>query len=153
MLGWIKSVLQMPEGGTAQRASGEDRVMAAAALMVEIASSDGAFSATERRAIEDILVRRFALPPGEAGPLVDEVIALHARSTDLHRFVSALNRRFTPEERLSVAEMLWEVAYADGEAQNYESGLMRRLAGLLYLEDADVGAARRRVRARLGLEG
>jgi uncharacterized tellurite resistance protein B-like protein len=47
--------------------------------------------------------------------------------------------------------MLWEVAYADGRLHHMESSLIRRVAGLLYVPDQDSGAARRRVRERLGL--
>ena len=77
-----------------------------------------------------------------------EVVALHENASDVFRFTSALNKRFSPEERLEIVELLWEVVYADGEAHHYETNLMRRLAGLLYLEDGDVGAARKRVLAR-----
>jgi len=48
-------------------------------------------------------------------------------------------------------EMLWEVVFADGEEHAFETNLMRRLAGLLYVTDQESGAARRRVRTRLGL--
>jgi len=48
--------------------------------------------------------------------------------------------------------MAWEVAYADGELHDFEANLLRRLAGLLYIEDRDSGMARKRVLDRLGLE-
>jgi uncharacterized tellurite resistance protein B-like protein len=41
--------------------------------------------------------------------------------------------------------MLWEVAYADGNVDDYEANLVRRVAGLLYVPDRDSGAARKRV--------
>ena len=58
---------------------------------------------------------------------------------------------FEPEERIALIEMLWEVAYADGELHDYEASLIRRITGLLYVSDRDSGEARKRVRARLGL--
>ena len=47
--------------------------------------------------------------------------------------------------------MLWEVAYADGALHDYESNLMRRLAGLLHVSDRDSGEARKRAIERLGI--
>ena len=55
------------------------------------------------------------------------------------------------EERIGVIEMLWEVAYADGELHDYEASLLRRVAGLLYVSDRANGEARLRVMAKLGI--
>jgi len=149
MIGWLKNFLAAESGPTSHAAVHEgDRVMAAAALMVEVAARDGEFSAGERTTIERLLASHFKLDEASARSMVDEVISLHEDASDVFRFTSALNRRFSPEERLEIVELLWEVVYADGEAHHYETSLMRRLAGLLYLDDADVGAARKRVLAR-----
>ncbi|MDF3072347.1 MAG: hypothetical protein K0S54_14 [Alphaproteobacteria bacterium] len=149
MIGWLKSFLAAESGPTSHAAvHAGDRVMAAAALMVEVAARDGEFSAGERRMIEGLLQAQFRLDEAAAKNMVDAVVSLHDNASDVFRFTSALNKRFSPEERLQIVELLWEVVYADGEAHHYETSLMRRLAGLLYLEDADVGAARKRVLAR-----
>jgi uncharacterized tellurite resistance protein B-like protein len=149
MIGWLKTFLAAESGPTSHAAvHASDRVMAAAALMVEAAARDGDFSVGERATIERLLQSHFALDAKAAATMVDEVVSLHDNASDVFRFTSALNKRFSPEERLEIVELLWEVVYADGEAHHYETSLMRRLAGLLYLEDADVGAARKRVLAR-----
>jgi uncharacterized tellurite resistance protein B-like protein len=150
MIGWLKTFLATESGPTSHAAVHEgDRVMAAAALMVEVAARDGDFSAGERAIIERLLQAQFQLDAAAAKTMVDDVVSLHDNASDVFRFTSALNKRFSPEERLQIVELLWEVVYADGEAHHYETSLMRRLAGLLYLEDAEVGAARKRVLARL----
>ena len=46
-------------------------------------------------------------------------------------------------------EMLWEVVYADGTLDDFESNMMRRVAGLLYVNDRESGEARKRVQARM----
>jgi uncharacterized tellurite resistance protein B-like protein len=149
MIGWLKSFLAAESGPTSHAAiHGSDRIMAAAALMVEVAARDGEFSAGERAIIERLLQAHFDLNASAAKTMVDDVVGLHEDASDVFRFTSALNKRFSPEERLGIVELLWEVVYADGEAHHYETNLMRRLAGLLYLEDGDVGAARKRVLAR-----
>ncbi len=62
-----------------------------------------------------------------------------------------INESFAPAERVTVIEMLWEVAYADGILHDYEANLVRRVGGLLFVPDHDTGEARKRVLARLGL--
>jgi uncharacterized tellurite resistance protein B-like protein len=48
-------------------------------------------------------------------------------------------------------EMLWEVVFSDGEEDNYESNLMRRIAGLLYISDKESGDIRKKVMRDLNL--
>ena len=70
-------------------------------------------------------------------------------STQLYAFTRVIQERFSDEERIGMIEMLWEVAYADGHLHEYESSLVRRVSGLIYVADRDSGAARKRVRQRL----
>jgi len=48
-------------------------------------------------------------------------------------------------------ELLWQVAFADGNVDMYEANLIRRVAGLIYVSDVDRGRAKKRVEARLGI--
>ena len=66
-------------------------------------------------------------------------------------YVSVVTDRCPPEQRMWLIEMLWEVAYADGELHALESNLLRRIGGLLHVTDVEVGAARKRVLQRMGL--
>jgi uncharacterized tellurite resistance protein B-like protein len=49
--------------------------------------------------------------------------------------------------------MVWMVVLADGNLDVHESQLMRRLAGLLFVDDVESGLAAQRARHRLGLAG
>ena len=61
--------------------------------------------------------------------------------------------RMTPDQRIGLIEMLWEVAYADGVLDPEEDLLIRRIAGLIYVTDRDRVLARQSVLTRLGLAG
>ena len=50
-------------------------------------------------------------------------------------------------------EMLWEVAYADGELHDYEANLMRQVTGLLYVTDRESGDARKRAQVKSRASG
>jgi uncharacterized tellurite resistance protein B-like protein len=57
-----------------------------------------------------------------------------------------------PAERIQLIEMLWEVAYADGVLDPEEDLLIRRVAGLIAVEDRERVLARQRVAARRGIQ-
>lgn len=127
--------------------------LAAAALLVEAALVDGAIDEAERAAIARVLADRFALTDGEvAGMLADAEAKAHA-SVGVYRAISAIRDALAAEERVAVVEMLWEVVYADAVLHDYEANLLRRVAGLLHVSDAECGVVRRRVLARLEAGG
>ncbi len=152
MLDFFKTLLdgQRP---TESSASGQDESeLAAACLLVEAAAMDGDIDPAERRRILELLRERFQLPADEADGLLDAAEAQAAESVEWHGFTNTIKNTFSEEERIKLIEMLWEVAYADGELHDYEASLLRRVGGLIYVSDRDRGEAHNRVRARLGLD-
>ena len=129
----------------------EERQLAAAALMVEAATMDGALGADERVRIGRLVQERFGLSADEAVDLITEAEQAVAASVQWHGFTSAIKDGFDHAERVQLIEMLWEVVYADGQLHDYEASLLRRIAGLLYVSDRERGEARKRVLARLGI--
>ena len=127
----------------------DDLHMAAAALLAEAALGDDDFDEAERKVIERLVRERFGLGEAEAGNLVDAAEREARDASHLLRFTRVIKDNFTPEERIELIEMIWEVVYADGELHAYEDSLLRRIAGLIYVSDRDRGDARKRVLARL----
>ena len=99
------------------------------------------------------LERRFALSRDEAVELLSDAESASAESTQLFEFTRVIGRSFAHEERIELVEMICEVIYADGELHAHEDSLLRRIGELIYLRDRDRGAARQRVKRRLGLAG
>lgn len=145
---WLRRAKAAPEGAGAPRGP-EEMQLAACALLVETALMDGAFDDGERAVIERLVAARFGLSAADSRTLVAEAEAAAARSPQIFGFTDAVKRHFDDAERVALIEMLWEVAWADGELHDYEENLLRRVAGLIYVSDRDRGAARRRVRERL----
>lgn len=137
------------EPGIADGNPEDDLHLAAAALLVEAASLDDDFAETERRTIAALLESQFDLDPDDVEALIGRASSAVADSAQLYGFTRILKDRLQPDERVRIIEMLWEVACADGEVHSYESGLVRRVAGLLFVPDKDSGEARQRVLARL----
>ena len=49
------------------------------------------------------------------------------------------------EFRLKIIEILWKIIYSDSTNDNYESNLVRRICGLLYVSDRDSGVIKQKV--------
>jgi uncharacterized tellurite resistance protein B-like protein len=149
----LRDILASPPAADEGRVkhSFEERQLAAAALLVEAARLDQGFAAAERSRIEELVVERFGLAEDEAADLVGEAEQMASESVQWQGFTRAIKDGFDYDERVEIIEMLWEVAYADGELHDFEASLIRRITGLLYVADRESGEARKRVLARLGL--
>jgi uncharacterized tellurite resistance protein B-like protein len=138
-------------GGGAESGRPEDELrLAAAALLVEAASMDGDFDDQERHTIAGLLHRRFDLNEDETATLIAEAEDAVDASGQLYAFTRIVKDRYDAEERIGMIEMLWEVAFADGNVDHFESNLIRRIGGLIYVSDRDRGEAKKRVMAKLG---
>lgn len=129
----------------------DDLQVAVAVLLVEAALMDDRFENSERHSIINLLCRRFAMTVDQARALLATAEGTVRQSTQLYRFTRIVAEKLDRAERARIVEMLWEVAYADGVLSPHEDSLIRRIAGLVYVDDADRMAARRRVRERLGM--
>lgn len=119
--------------------------LAAAALMVEVAVQDGQFDKLEKQAIKTILVEKLDLSEIEAEELLHEAVNRQEQSIQILSFTKEIKNHFDENGRANIMEMLWGVVFADGQEDDYESNLMRRIAGLLYISDQKSGEIRKKV--------
>jgi uncharacterized tellurite resistance protein B-like protein len=127
-----------------------DARLALAALLVRLARTDGHYDEAEVARIDAVLLARFALGPFEAASLRTRAETLEQEAPDTVRFTRAIKDHVPYEERIGVVEALWAVALADGRREPDEDSLMRLVAPMLGVEDADSALARQRVVARDG---
>lgn len=146
LIGWLTG-----EPATGGGAPQDELKVALAALLVEAAHSHDHFDERERAVVARLLQRRFNLSSADALKLLAVGEREADRSAELFHFTRIINQRLSPEQRVELIEMLWEVAYADGELDEYEDSLLRRIGGLIYVPDHERGAARQRVLKRLGI--
>ena len=122
---------------------------ALAGLLVEAAMADGALDADERIQIARVLAGQLQLCAAEIDSIIDGAIDSHEERIEIYGLARSIRAETEPEDRVAIMEMAWMVVLADGELHDYESQLMRRLAGLLYVDDIESGRAAKRARARL----
>ncbi len=122
--------------------------LAIAALLVEAARADEHYHEHEKAIIDQSLMAKFALSQEAAQALRAAGEEAQAGAHDIQRF-TRVAKEMAHDEKIAFIEQLWEIVLSDGERDSYEDTLMRRICGLIYLEDRASGEARIRVSARL----
>jgi uncharacterized tellurite resistance protein B-like protein len=147
MIGLVKKMLGISAGGeTCDGWTKERRVLVAAtALLLEMAHIDGSFTEDEQEHIVSILVNEYGLQEDEAKAVMEAARDQMKGSIDLWQFTSVINKHFSPGEKERVIEMVWKVVFADGRLDKYEDYLVHNLADLLHLDHSQLIDAKLRV--------
>ena len=124
---------------------------AIAALLVEASMADGGIDKIEYTHIRHMLVTQLDLSAEDAEAMLDESVVSHDDRIEIHGLTRQIRNDTDAADRSVILEMVWMVVLADGYLDAHESQLMRRLAGLLFVDDVESGLAARRARDRLGL--
>ena len=113
-------------------------------LMIEAAYTDGKVDESELNKIKTSLVNLFDEDLMDVNLVLDKALKDKNNSKSLHHYTSIINKNFTQDKKILLIETLWEIVLSDGDVHDFESNLLRRLAGLLYISDVDSGNARKR---------
>ena len=112
--------------------------------MIEAAFTDGKIEESEIKKIKFSLVNVFDEDEEEVDLVLNQAIKNKNNSKSLHYYTSFINKNFDNDKKILLIEALWEIVLSDGEIHDFESNLIRRLAGLLYISDVKSGNARKR---------
>ncbi len=113
-------------------------------LMIEAAYTDGHIDQGELNKIKNSLVNVFGEEIKEVELVLDEAVKNKNNSKSLHHYTSFINKNFDEDKKILLIETLWEIVLSDNEIHDFESNLIRRLSGLLYISDVNSGNARKR---------
>ena len=113
-------------------------------LMIEAAYTDGKVDVTEINNIKLSLINIFSEDPKEVNLVLEKAEKNKNNSKSLHHYTSLINKSFDDEKKILLIEALWEIVLSDGKIHDFESNLIRRLAGLLYISDVASGNAKKR---------
>jgi len=118
-------------------------------LMIEAANSDGDIGTEEIQKIKESLTNTFKENPEEVDSVLGQSIQNSNNSKSLYYYSSRINKNYSDEQKIKLIEILWEIVLADGQLHDYESSIIRRLSGLLYISDINSGNARKRALSKI----
>ena len=116
-----------------------------AALLIHAAKIDDNYTDVEKEIIKKALISLNAITPNEAEELLKKAEKIEQESNQIVAFTREIKKN-SMEFRLKIIEILWKIVYSDGSSDSYESNLIRRVCGLLYISDRDSGMIKLKIK-------
>ena len=118
-----------------------------AALLIHVAKIDENYEDKEKE-----IIRKTLIELGATISNIDKLIAdasvIEENSNQILSFTREVKN--APEsDKIRIVESLWKIIYSDDNADMYETNLMRRLAGLLYIDAKTMGDLKEKVKIEL----
>ena len=135
----VRAALHSKSAPEAEEISSAEAV---AAILVYTARLDDCYGVEERAQILELLERQAWDIETTPEALMLKAERLCAGVLDCHGFLRVLNSDFEDADRLELMRMMWAVVLVDDVLDEYEANMMRRIAGLLGISDADSGQIR-----------
>ena len=119
-----------------------------AALLIHAAKIDDNYTNVEKEIIKKALISLNATTSNEVEELLLQAEKKEQESNQIIEFTKEIKNK-SMEFRLKIIEILWKIVYSDGSSDSYESNLIRRVCGLLYISDRDSGIIKLKVKNSL----
>ena len=114
------------------------------ALLIHAAKIDEKYSD-----IEEEIIKKTLLEIGAESENIEKIIEkgkkIEANSNQILDFTKKV-KNMTEQNKLKIIESLWKIIYSNKVADIYETSLMRRLAGLLYIDNKVMGDIKEKIK-------
>ena len=117
-----------------------------AALLIHSAKIDENFTEKEKKIIRNALIEMGA-DQNDLDKILEDVELKERDSNQILEFTKEVKNKSIEEKKI-VIEALWNIIYSDENADIYETNLMRRLSGLLYLDPKVVGDIKEKIKSK-----
>ena len=118
-----------------------------AALLIHVAKIDEKYEEKEKEIIKKTLIELGAAS-SNIDKLISDASVIEENSNQILNFTREVKN--APEsDKIRIVESLWKIIYSDDNADMYETNLMRRLAGLLYIDAKTMGDLKEKVKKEL----
>ena len=121
-----------------------DNLIKVSALLIHAAKIDENYSIDEEKIIKETL-----LEIGANNENIDKIIEdgkkIEADSNQILEFTKEV-KNMDIDSKIKIIENLWRIIYSNNEADVYETSLMRRLAGLLYVDNITMGDIKNKIK-------
>ncbi|WP_415304057.1 TerB family tellurite resistance protein [Candidatus Pelagibacter sp. Uisw_090] len=118
-----------------------------AALLIHAAKIDENYEEKEKEIIKRTLIR-LGLEISDVDSLISEAATIEENSNQILGFTREV-KNAPLSDKIKIVESLWEIIYSNDNADIYETNLMRRLAGLLYIDTKTMGDLKEKVKREL----
>ena len=118
-----------------------------AALLIHTAKIDEAYDIKEKDIIKKTLIELGA-ESSNIDKLISDAATIEENSNQILDFTKEI-KSASESDKIKIVESLWRIIYSDDSADIYETNLMRRLAGLLYIDAKIMGDLKEKIKKEL----
>ena len=115
------------------------------ALLIHAAKIDENYTEIEKKIIIKAIIQLYNTSFNESEKLLKLAEKKEEESNQIVEFTREI-KKYSMEFRLKIIEIIWKIVYSDDTNDNYESNLIRRICGLLYISDKDNGIIKTKVK-------
>ena len=121
----------------------DENIFTVACILVEAALVDENFGSEEKKIVTKIIQKYFKLDNvKDIQETINKAINTCKESADLITYTKKIKQNWSIEKRIEVIEMMWKVCLVDGVLEPYEDMLIRRVSGLIYVDDKNRNIAK-----------
>ena len=114
------------------------------ALLIHAAKIDENYTENEKEIIKKVIIDLNKISSHQADELLKLAEKKECESNQIIEFTKEI-KKYPMEFKLKIVEIIWKIVYSDGTNDDYESNLIRRICGLLYISDKDNGIIKTKV--------
>ena len=127
-----------------KKKDGHDDLTKVAALLIHAAKIDENFSSVEENIIKQTLLT-MGVNNNDLERIIDSAQKIEENSKQILDFTKQV-KNMSEENKIKIIETLWKIIYSNKVADDFETNLMRRLAGLLYIDNKIMGDIKDRIK-------
>ena len=116
------------------------------ALLIHAAKIDEDYSLNEEKIIEQTLLK-FDAKPDDLDEIITKAKEIEENSNQILNFTKEV-KNMDEKNKIKIIEALWQIIYSNKQADIYETSLMRRLAGLLYIDSKTMGDIKEQIKKK-----
>ena len=127
--------------------TGENFLVKTCALLIYAAKIDENYTEKEEEIIKKTLLE-LGTKKQNITQTIKEAKSIEENSNQILDFTREV-KNLPKADKIKIIEALWSIIYSNNEADIYETNLMRRLAGLLYIDSSTMGDIKDRIKKKL----
>ena len=116
------------------------------ALLIHAAKIDENYTDIEEKIIRETLVK-LGLEKDKTSKIINDAKKIEENSNQILDFTREV-KNLPETDKINIIEALWSIIYSNKDADIYETNLMRRLAGLLYIDTKTMGDIKERIKTQ-----
>ena len=117
------------------------------ALLIHAAKIDEDYTIQEEEIITKALLK-FGSTTNNVKKIIEDGKKVEKNSNQILEFTKEV-KKMSEKKKIYMIETLWKIIYSNNSADDYESNLMRRLGGLLYIDNKIIGDIKEKIKKEI----